>query len=177
MSKSILVVGAGLGGLAIALRLAKRGYRVTVIEKNAQAGGRLNQIKKDGFTFDTGPSFFSMTYEFEEFARDCNIKLPFKFIELDPLYTVNFITSGKTYRMFKDIGKLAGQFNDVEPDFERNMNRYLKKSQQLFDDTVNVVIKSNFNSLFDYFIALSKVNPKHLPIVFSNFWQHVSHYF
>jgi len=61
MSKSVLVVGGGLGGLATALRLAKKGYNVEIIEKNSQVGGRLNQIKKDGFTFDTGPSFFSMS--------------------------------------------------------------------------------------------------------------------
>ena len=72
-NKSVLVVGAGLGGLAAALRLASKGYKVEMLEKNAQAGGRLNQLKKDGFTFDVGPSFFSMSYEFEEFARDCNI--------------------------------------------------------------------------------------------------------
>ena len=73
MQKSVLVVGAGIGGLATALRLAKRGFKVEIIEKNGQAGGRLNQLKKDGFTFDTGPSFFSMSYEFKEFAKDCNI--------------------------------------------------------------------------------------------------------
>lgn len=58
MAKSVLITGAGLGGLATALRLAKRGYTVEIIEKNSQAGGRLNQLKKDGFTFDTGPSGF-----------------------------------------------------------------------------------------------------------------------
>ncbi|NLB80197.1 MAG: FAD-dependent oxidoreductase, partial [Clostridiaceae bacterium] len=51
-NKSVLIVGAGLGGLATALRLAKQGYQVEIIEKNKQAGGRLNQLKKDGFTFD-----------------------------------------------------------------------------------------------------------------------------
>ena len=72
-NKTVLIVGAGLGGLATALRLVKKGYQVEIIEKNAQAGGRLNQLKKDGFTFDIGPSFFSMSYEFEDFARDCGI--------------------------------------------------------------------------------------------------------
>jgi phytoene dehydrogenase-like protein len=80
MPKKVLIVGAGLGGLATGLRLAKKGYKVEIIEKNGQAGGRLNQIKKDGFTFDTGPSFFSMSYEFTEFARDCGISLPFSII-------------------------------------------------------------------------------------------------
>jgi phytoene desaturase len=60
MRKNIVVVGAGLGGLSTALRLAKQGYSVEIIEKNEQAGGRLNRIEKDGFVFDTGPSFFSM---------------------------------------------------------------------------------------------------------------------
>ena len=125
MRKRVLVVGAGIGGLATALRLAKKGYQVEIIEKNNQAGGRLNQLKKDGFTFDTGPSFFSMSYEFKEFAKDCNIELPFKYVALDPLYTVNFSRSPKTYRLYKDIHKLADQFKDVEPDFEIKMLKYL----------------------------------------------------
>jgi len=177
MQKSVLVVGAGIGGLATALRLAKRGYKVEIIEKNSQAGGRLNQLKKDGFTFDTGPSFFSMSYEFKEFAKDCNIELPFKYIALDPLYTVNFSRSPKTYRLYKDIHKLAEQFKDVEPDFEIKMRKYLKNGKALFNDTVDIVIKENYNSVFSYLITLMKVNPVHLPILFRNFWQQVCRYF
>ena len=177
MEKTVLVVGAGIGGLATALRLAKKGYKVEILEKNSQAGGRLNQIKKDGFTFDTGPSFFSMSYEFKEFANDCNIELPFKYVELDPLYTVNFSRSPKTYRLYKDIHKLAEQFQDVEPDFEIKMNKYLKNGKALFDDTVELVIKNNYNSVLSYLITLMKVNPVHLPVLFRNFWQHVCKYF
>jgi phytoene desaturase len=177
MTKNVLIVGAGLGGLATALRLAKKGYKVEIIEKNNQAGGRVNQLKKDGFTFDTGPSFFSMSYEFKEFARDCNIDMPFKYFELDPLYTVNFRRSPKTYFLYKDIHKLAEQFLEIEPDFEQKMIRYLEKSKHLFHDTVDVAIKNNFDSLFDYFIKLLSVNPVHLPVIFRNFWQQVSKYF
>lgn len=177
MSKNVLVVGAGLGGLATALRLAKRGYKVEIIEKNAQAGGRLNQLKKDGFTFDTGPSFFSMSYEFKEFAEGCNIKMPFKFIELDPLYTVNFSNNPKTFSLYKDIKKLAGEFKEVEPDFEQKMTKYLKKSGQLFHDTVDIAIKNNFDSYFSYIITLMRVNPIHIPVIFRSFWKQVKRYF
>jgi len=97
MDKTVLVAGAGLAGLATALRLAKKGYRVEILDKNHQAGGRMNQLKKDGFTFDTGPSFFSMSYEFREFAEDCGIELPFRYVELDPLYSVNFSDNSKTW--------------------------------------------------------------------------------
>jgi phytoene desaturase len=177
IGKNVLVVGAGIGGLATALRLAKRGFKVEIIEKNGKAGGRLNQLKKDGFTFDTGPSFFSMSYEFKEFAKDCNIELPFKYIALDPLYTVNFSRSPKTYRLYKDIHKLAEQFKDVEPDFEIKMRKYLKNGKALFNDTVDIVIKENYNSVFAYLLTLMKVNPVHLPILFRNFWQQVCRYF
>jgi len=88
MGKSVLIAGAGLDGLATALRLVKKGYKVEIIEKNSQAVGRLNRLKKDGFTFDTGPSFFSMSCEFTELAKDCNISLPFTCYSLDPQYTV-----------------------------------------------------------------------------------------
>ncbi|MFZ4455489.1 MAG: phytoene desaturase family protein [Bacteroidales bacterium] len=173
-NKNVLIVGAGIGGIATALRLAKKGYNVEIIEKNSQAGGRLNQVKKDGFTFDTGPSFFSMSFEFEEFANDCNIKLPFDYVQLDPLYTVNFSGNPKTYFLYKDIKKLAEQFKDVEPDFEAKMEKYLKKSGKIFDDTVDIVIKNNFDSVLQYLISLMKVNPVHLPVLARSFWKQVT---
>ena len=175
--KTVLVVGAGLGGLATALRLVKKGYKVEIIEKNEQAGGRLNQLKKDGFTFDVGPSFFSMSYEFEEFARDCGIELPFKYVELDPLYSVNFSDNPKTFHLYKDIAKLAEQFKDIEPDFEEKMRKYLKKSGALFNDTIDLVVKNNFDSMFDYITTLMRVNPVHVPVLFKSFFAHVEQYF
>jgi phytoene desaturase len=177
MKKNVLIVGAGLGGLALALRLAKKGFAVTILEKNDKPGGRLNQLKTGGFTFDTGPSFFSMSYEFKRFAEDCHISLPFSFYSLDPLYTVNFSNNPKTYFLYKDIHKLAAQFSDTEPGFEASMENYLKKGQRLFEDTMDVVIRSNHDNILQYILHLMKVNPVHFPIVFRNFWQQVAHYF
>src|SRR5204862_149675 len=155
----------GIAGLATALRLVKKGFHVEIIEKAPQAGGRLNQLKKDGFTFDTGPSFFSMPYEFERFAEDCGIRLPFKYVELDPLYTVNFSGSPKTFHLYKDMHKLAAQFIEFEPDFEQRMRKYLDKCRSLFDDTVDLVIKQNFDSVPSYLLTLMKVNPVHIPVL------------
>lgn len=177
MSKSVLIVGTGLGGLSTGLRLASRGYQVTFVEKYMQPGGRLNQLKKDGFTFDVGPSFFSMPYEFEELVNDCGIKMPFEFVELDPLYTVNFRGSNKKFSLYKDIDKLSQQFNGVEPDFKKKFSAYLKKCEELYNDTVDIVIKQNFNSIPDYLMALSQVNIKHIPILFKSFWQQIISFF
>lgn len=172
-----LIVGAGLGGLSTALRLAKRGFDVEIVEKNSQAGGRLNKIQKDGFVFDTGPSFFSMSYEFEEFAKDCGINLPFEYFELDPLYTVNFRGNPQTFFLYKDVEKLAEQFAKYEPDFETKMKKYLQKCSNLFHDTVDLVIKRNFTNILHYFLTLLRVNPVHLPVLLRSFWQQVNKYF
>ncbi|MBN2572162.1 MAG: phytoene desaturase [Ignavibacteriales bacterium] len=177
MAKKVLIVGAGIGGLATALRLVKRGFEVEILEKNSQAGGRLNQLKKDGFTFDTGPSFFSMSYEFKELADDCNIALPFETIELDPLYTVNFAGLDRSFILYKDIEKLAEQFENVEPRFEQKMKLYLLEGKRIFDGTVDIVVRRNFNSVFGYLFTLMKAPPRHLPKLFRNFWQQVSKYF
>jgi phytoene desaturase len=177
MDQSVIVAGAGMGGLATAMRLASEGYKVTLLEKNKQAGGRLNQLKKDGFTFDTGPSFFSMSYEFRQMAEDCNMELPFEFVELDPLYAVNFSGSEKTYLLHKDLKKLAAQFEEEEPDFEQKMTKYLDKCGRLFDDTVDVVVKQNFDSLLDYLKSLMQVNPAHLPVLLRKFDKQVYRYF
>jgi phytoene desaturase len=177
MGKQVLIVGAGVGGLCSALRLASKGYKVKILEKNSQAGGRLNQLKKDGFTFDIGPSFFSMSYEFEELARDCNIVLPFEYQALDPLYSVHFHGNNTPFRLYKDIHRLAEQFKDLEPDFERKMKRYLDECKSVFEDTVDVVIKQNFDSLIHYIISLLRVHPKHLPKLMRTFWQEVGRYF
>ena len=176
MSKNVLITGAGLGGLATALRLAKKGYKVEIIEKSSQPGGRLNQIKKDGFTFDTGPSFFRMSYEFTDFAEDCNIKVPFSYYSLDPLYTVSFSNSSKVYNLYKDLKKLAAEFSEEEPGFESSMRKYLDECRKLYHDT-NIVIKSNYDSLLDYFITLPKVGPGHVATLFRSFWNQVSRYF
>jgi len=177
MSKTIIVAGAGLGGLATAMRLAKRGYKVQILEKNLMAGGRLNKLEKDGFIFDTGPSFFSMSYEFTEFADDCGIELPFKYYSLDPLYTVNFRHRENSFILYRDIARLSEQFKDIEPDFEEHFREYISRGKALFEDTIDIVVKRNHNSISQYLTALMKVPPAHFPVLFRNFWQQVSKHF
>lgn len=176
-NKKVLIVGAGIGGLATGLRLSSKGFNVEIVEKNSQAGGRINQLKKDGFTFDVGPSFFSMSYEFKELAESCNMDIPFEYVELNPLYTVNFRGNPKTYHLYKDVKKLADQFKEEEPDFEKRMNQYLTECSKAFNDTVDIVIKQNFNSIWHYIFTLMKVNPGHLPKLTRSFWKQVNKYF
>jgi phytoene desaturase len=177
MAKKVLVIGSGLGGLTAALRLASDGYDVEMVEKHHQAGGRLNQLKKDGFTFDMAPTFFSMSYEFKEFTEYCGIDMPFEFIELDPLYQVNFSGSDKFYTVYKDLKKLAEELKEVEPDFERRMQRYLKSAATIYHDTEYRIIKKNFSSLADYLFQLTKVPIRNAPKMLRTMWKEMEKHF
>ncbi len=172
-----LIVGTGLGGLATALRLASRGYEVEMVEKYHQAGGRLNQLKKDGFTWDLGPSFFSMSYEFQEFINFCGIEMPFEFIELNPLYAVNFRGSDKNYLIYKDLKKLAAEFESIEPGFEAKARKFLDDTGKLFHDTFDKVVRRNFDGYTDYLLSLSTVPWGHAPKMVRSVWDELSRYF
>jgi phytoene desaturase len=177
MQKKAIITGTGLGGLTAALMLSSRGYEVEMVEQAATAGGRLNQLKKDGFTFDLAPTFFSMTYEFRDFVKFCGMEMPFRFQELDPVYSVYFRNRSRPYTIYKDLDKLAAEFAAVEPGFRQAMDKYLKSAGKLFHDTENLVIKKNFNSLFHFLITLTRVPPGHAPKMFRTLWGELGRYF
>jgi phytoene desaturase len=177
MQKKVLIVGTGLAGITSALRLAKMGYQVEMVEKHHQAGGRLNQLKKDGFTWDVGPSFFSMSYEFDEFFEFMGMEPPFEFVELDPLYTVHFSASRNKYTIYRDLERLAEEFRNVEPAFRPNMERLLKSAGKFFHDTDERVIKKNYDNLVQWLFTLASVPWGHAPKLFRSVWKELDRYF
>ena len=177
VSKKVLIIGSGLGSLATALRLTTHGYQVEILEKHHQAGGRLNQLKKDGFTFDVGPSFFSMSYEFTELFKYCNIPNPLQMNELNPVYSVYFAGKKEPYSIYKELDKLAQEFADIEPDFKAKAEKYLKSAGEIFHDTEHVIIKRNYNNLFQYAVALMTVPKKHAPKLIRSMWAELERHF
>lgn len=177
MAKKVLVIGAGLGGLATALRLSAQGYNVEVVEKHHTPGGRLNQFKDNGFTYDQGPSFFSMSYEFTELFKSVGIPNPLKLIELNPLYAVNFAHHQRQFLIHKDLGKLAAEFADLEPDFKRKAEKYLQAAKEIFHDTEYRIVKRNYTGAMDYAAALTTVPLKHGPKLFRSMWAELQRHF
>jgi phytoene desaturase len=171
--KNVIIIGAGLGGLSTALRLSSKGYKVTILEKYKTPGGRMNIIEMDGFRFDMGPSFMSMTYEFDELFKSVGINNPVEFEELDPLYKVFFEGKEKPRVIYKDLKKLEDEFKDVELDLARKTEAYLKRAGEFFHDTEETVIKSNFDSKLKYVLKLSTVPWKHIPYLYKTMWSEV----
>ena len=170
MSKKTLIIGSGLGALATALRLTSKGYEVTILEKYHRAGGRLNLLEKDGFTFDMGPSFFSMSYEFKELFKSCGIDNPLKLNELNPLYAVFFENRSVPFLIHKDLKKLEAEFEGIEANLTQKVEKYLTAAGKMFHDTEDIVIKQNFTSKFHYYTQLARVPWKHAPKMFRSMW-------
>ncbi len=90
--KKAVVIGAGLGGLAVALRLAARGWAVTVCEQTDSPGGKMNRWVTGGFRFDTGPSLLTMPAEFERLfeAAGARLRDHVELVRVDPLADYHF---------------------------------------------------------------------------------------
>ena len=115
MAKSVIIIGAGPGGLSTAMLLARAGLKVTVIESQPRVGGRTSVIEGDGYRFDLGPTFFLYPQILEEIftavGRDLHREVPMK--RLDPQYRLTFGAGGELLcssdieRMVAEIAKLA----------------------------------------------------------------------
>ncbi len=110
-----IVIGSGFGGLAAAVRLGARGWRVTVLEKLEQPGGRARVHRRDGFTFDAGPSIVTAPFLFDELWALCGRRREDDVVlrALDPFYRIRFADgswfdySGDPRRMQAEVARLS----------------------------------------------------------------------
>src|ERR1043165_4777129 len=110
-----IVIGAGIGGIATAARLAKNGYEVIVLEKESTPGGRCNQILRDGHRFDIGPTLFLMPEIWEETFAALGEKMSdhLQLKRIDPTYKVRF-DDGLQLALTSNIGDMQTQLEKVE---------------------------------------------------------------
>ena len=139
--KQIIIIGSGFSALAASSYLAKSGHQVTVLEKNAQIGGRARQLKRDGFTFDIGPTWYWMPDVFERFFADFG-KLPSDYYSLEklsPAYSVYFgqndrITIGDT------LDKICEAFEAEEPGSSVVLRKFIDKAKKNYDIAIKDLV-------------------------------------
>lgn len=119
----VIVVGAGIGGLSAAIRLAAAGKQVTVYEQNERVGGKMSEIRRDGFRWDTGPSVITMRHVFEELFAVAGRRLE-DYLTLQPVepLTRYFYPDGTVLDATADLTRMAQQIAAIEP---RDVEGYL----------------------------------------------------
>jgi phytoene desaturase len=119
----IIIIGAGIGGLSAAIRLAVAGKRVVIFEKNETTGGKMGEWLQDGFRWDTGPSVITMRHVFEDLFRLAGRRLEdyLTLLPVEPL-TRYFYPDGVVLDATRDLPRMLAQIERIEP---RDVEGYL----------------------------------------------------
>ena len=160
-SKSTIIIGAGLGGITLAARMARSGYQVTVLEKNPAPGGRCGQLICNGHRFDTGPTLFLMPEVFEEtyMALGESMHSHLDLQRVDPTYRIKF-EDGLELTLTADLNKMQAQLEAIEPGSFGGFLAYMNEGHRHYRVSLEKFVGRNFFSLLDYF------SPANLPLIF-----------
>lgn len=174
--KRAVIIGAGVGGLATAANLAKRGFKVSIFEKNTFPGGRCGAYEKDGHRFDIGATFLMMPDIYREtfavLGKDMFSEM--KLNRIDPIYQVKF-RNQKQVRFSSDMAFMQKQFEEIEPG---SYDRFLKLMSQgfhIYERSMGMINRNYFSpfdlSLLKYPFLLFKYK------AFHNHYRFISRFF
>ena len=126
MSKKIIIIGSGPGGLTSGMLLANRGYDVTILEKAAVVGGRNAAIQAGDYTFDTGPTFLHQKFTLDEVFAETGRKAEdyMKFTKLDPMTRLTW--SDRSMETSFDVEKMAANIDEAFPGEADNYRRFMR---------------------------------------------------
>jgi phytoene desaturase len=152
-----VVIGSGFGGLAAAVRLGARGYRVTVLERLEQPGGRANVFRQDGFTFDAGPTIVTAPFLFEELWQLAGRRLAddVELRALDPFYRIRF-DDGAVFDCSADPQAMQAQIARLAPGDVGGYDAFMRESEAVY--------KVGFEQLghvaFSSWLDMARIVPK-----------------
>lgn len=152
MDLKAIVIGSGIGGIATAIRLRSKGYKVKVFEKNSYPGGKLTEIRKNNFRFDAGPSLFTQPENVDELFQICgkNPRDYFNYTELDTVGRY-FYEDGTTFCVTSDVIETAKNISEKTNDDEKSIIGFLKKSAFLYNSTSDLFLNRPLNKIKSYF--------------------------
>ena len=153
-----VVIGSGFGGLAAAIRLGARGYRVTILERLDAPGGRAYVHKQDGFSFDAGPTIVTVPFLFEELWELCGRKMSddVTLAPLDPFYRIVF-DDGSHFDCSGDPDKMRAEVARLSPQDVKGYEAFLKASEDRYWYGFEVLGNMPFTNFTDMMKALPKL--------------------
>ncbi len=178
MNKKVVVIGAGIGGLGTAGLFAKKGYEVTVLEKNENLGGRANIFESDGYRFDMGPSWYLAPDLFEHFFSLMGERIEdhMDLVRLSPSYRIFFSKDPKPLDIHSDIAVDSATFEEIEPGSAEKLRAYLKQSEYQYEVATQHFMYKNYDTVFDFFNRRVMTEGQKLS-VFSKMHAFVSRFF
>jgi 1-hydroxy-2-isopentenylcarotenoid 3,4-desaturase len=143
-----VVIGGGVAGLASAALLARDGWAVDLVERHEQPGGRAGTWRHEGFTFDTGPSWYLMPEVFEHFFRllGTTAAAELDLVRLDPAYRVRFEGYDEPLDVRSDRASSTAAFGALEPGADRALDAYLDDAREVYDLAVRRFLYGTFQS-------------------------------
>lgn len=147
----IVIVGAGLGGLAAGIRLALAGHRVRILEKNARVGGKLNLVEDDGYTFDTGPSLLTMPWVARDLwaaaGRNADDVLDIR--PVDPVCRYRW-RDGTVWEHRTALSELLAEITRLEPRDAQGFLRFLARAGEIYRATADPFLLAPFQGIRDF---------------------------
>lgn len=175
--KSVIVIGAGIGGITAAIHLAKRGMHVTVVEKNSHPGGRCDRLSRVGHHFDTGPTLLVMPllYEAEFQALGTSMHERLDLQRVDPTYHLVF-DDGTQLALTSDMKSMREQLETIQAGSFDGLLSYLQEGSRHYQLTLDNLVNRDFRKASDLF------NPQTLSMLFrlkplTNHYRNMSAYF
>jgi diapolycopene oxygenase len=163
MSKQVIVIGAGLGGISAAIMLAQKGYTVTVLEKNSHIGGKLNLLKTQGFSFDLGPSIFTLPQMFRPLF-DHDGKQMEDYITLkrvDPQWR-NFFEDGTMLDLWEQPERMQAELARFGPRIWDEYSDFLTYSCQQYDILERGYLRQGLDTFWQFLRFYGLKNAKNL---------------
>lgn len=141
MTKTIAIIGSGFSSLAASCYLAQQGNKVTIYEKNPSIGGRARQFKKDGFTFDMGPSWYWMPDVFDRFFSDFNKQTSdyYELIKLNPAYRVYFGIND-FISIYDNLEEIKTTFESIEKGSGQKLENFINQAKSNYDIAIKELV-------------------------------------
>ncbi len=146
-NKKVCIVGGGMGSISAAVYLKKKGFDVSIYEKNSTLGGRANIISENGFKFDVGPSLLNYPWIFENLFEEAGEKMENHIDLIEIKSGVKFLWDDKeTFSITSDFPKLSNEIARLENSHINGLNTFLKVNSQRYDIAFEKLLNRNLDN-------------------------------